>query len=75
MLGVRSCGHLKETKNLQFFGELGVKGTPLKSYKFKVFDSAEAAILGVLGRGCGKRDQEPRGRWLRGVENPKFVRI
>ena len=50
LLVVRSHGRTNATRNFHFFAELGVKGTPQNSYKFRVFDSAEAA--GPAAEGC-----------------------
>ena len=55
-----------------------VRDTPLNSYKFRDFDSAEAAGPAAEGRVLREAENSARScgtGGLRGVEIPNFVRI
>ena len=64
--------------NFHFLLRLGVRGTALNSYNFRVFDSAEARAPEAPDRVYRYTENtifRRRSSALRAVENPKFVRI
>ena len=76
--GQPRAGRRSRRQICTFLLRLGVRGTPLNSYKFWDFDSAQAAAPAAPGRICrfAANSTLRRGSGgLRGVEIPKFVRI